>query len=75
MAQTESRDSQGTLYRGVILPDGMTKACLDALAGMFNNYMDGLIRSENNEEIDSPEAAVLAFNLVRESLIDEKPSP
>ena len=75
MAQADSRDRPGKLYRDVILPEGMTHACLDGLARMFNDYMDGLLRSENNEEMDSPEAAVLAFNLVLLELERKEPLP
>ena len=50
-------------YRGVVLPSGMTPRCLDALASLFNDFVDDLLFVEE-EEASHVDAAVMAYQIV-----------
>lgn len=58
---TDSRQA-GAEYRGLKLPEGMTPACLDALAKLINRH-----QWDDNDDLDA-ECAVKAFAIVREHL-------
>lgn len=49
-------------HRGVVLPEGLTPACLDELASLLNMHSH-----EDNEETNA-EAAVRAFRVVERHL-------
>ncbi len=48
------------VYRGVELPDGMTPECLDALASLFADFADDLLKL-HGEDATPAQAAVMAF--------------
>jgi hypothetical protein len=50
----------GVEYRGVSMPEGMTRECMDALATLFNMHCH-----EDNEQTNE-EAAVSAFEAVQQ---------
>lgn len=52
----------GTEYRGVVLPEGMTPACLDEVARLINRH-----QMDDNDDLDA-ECAVKVFAVVRAHL-------
>jgi len=59
----------GAEYRGVILPEGMTVACLDRLAALFWAQDHPDFETDINDYISADvRAAVTAFEIVRQEL-------
>jgi hypothetical protein len=58
----DSDRQAGAEHRGVVLPKGMTPACLDELASLLNMHCH-----EDNEE-NNEDAAVRAFGVVLKHL-------
>ena len=63
-------DSNSTKYRGVVLPAGMTRECLDKLTTLVVDYSDDLIKFEEdgNFDPDGPKVALMAYEIVMDSL-------
>ena len=62
-----------TDYRGVVLPPGMTPACVDDLARVFSDFEWERLERADGELAHTADAAVVAFGIVRRHLGQRHP--
>jgi hypothetical protein len=60
MTYQKPESAPSSEYRGVVLPEGMTRACLDSVARIINRH-----QLDDNDDLDS-ECAVKVFLAVQE---------
>ena len=55
-------------YRGVVMPLGMTPACVDELASLFSDFEWDRLKRADGELAFTADAAVIAFEIVSRNL-------